>query len=127
MKTIIAGSRTFDDYQLLSDTMTRLEWEPSEIVSGGARGADTLGEKWAAVHHIPLTVFPAAWDLWGRSAGYVRNQQMADYVGRSGGLVAFWDGSSRGTMNMIKLAEEKGMRVKVVTYESKKTNPVANI
>ena len=117
MKTIIAGSRGFTNYQLLIETMRALDWEVSEIVSGGARGADTLGEKYASTHGIPLRVFPAAWETWGRSAGYVRNQQMADYVGSGGALVLFWDGMSRGSMHMMNIANEKKLRIKMVKYD----------
>lgn len=117
MKTIIAGSRGFTDYQLLVETMRELDWNVSEIVSGGARGADTLGEKYASTHHIPLVVFPAAWESWGKSAGYVRNQQMADYVGSGGALVAFWDNKSNGTRHIIACAEKAGLKVKVVNYD----------
>ena len=113
MKTIIAGSRGFANYQLLVETMRELGWSVREVVSGGARGADTLGERYAAEHNIPLIVFPAAWETWGRSAGYVRNQQMADYAKA---LVAFWDGISKGTAHMIRLAENKKLKVRVVKY-----------
>lgn len=60
---------------------------------------------------------PANWSRYGRSAGYIRNQEMADYVGPSGMLVAVWDGQSRGTQHMIDIARRTGMQVRVVLHD----------
>jgi len=112
MKVIIAGSRTFDDYHYLSMMCDRIFGikDDIEIVSGGAKGADSLGERYARERNLPLTIFPAEWDKYGKSAGYKRNSQMADY---SHMLIAFWDGKSKGTQHMINLAEKKGLMVEV--------------
>lgn len=116
-KIIVAGTRTFNNYQVLRyilDTfIDALEDTDIEIVSGGARGADTLGEKYAAEHSLPLKIFPAKWDQYGKRAGYLRNAQMADYADI---LVAFWDGKSKGTQHMISLAENKGLDVYCFNY-----------
>lgn len=70
----------------------------TEVVSGGAKGIDTLGEHWAKNNDIPIKVFQANWDLHGKSAGIIRNKEMGNYADI---LVAFWDYKSRGTKHMI--------------------------
>lgn len=113
MKTIIAGSRDFDDYELIKETLLKYN-DITEIVSGCARGADLLGEKFALEYNIPIKKFPAEWDKYGKSAGYRRNEQMAMYADA---LVAFWDGKSRGTKHMIDFAKQLGLKVSVIIYE----------
>lgn len=126
IRLIIAGSREFDDYQLLKAAWID-KFSPglevmadTEIISGGARGADRLGEELARNYGIKLTRFPADWSSFGKRAGVVRNQQMADYASESGHLgylLAFWDGTSRGTRNMIDLANKRGLDVTVIRYD----------
>lgn len=115
MKTIIAGSRGFTNYQFLQTECDRIlsSEEEVEIVSGGAKGADKMGEHYAKQKDFALTVFPADWDKFGKSAGYIRNKQMAQYADT---LIAFWDGESRGTKHMIDLAEEMGLTVHIIKY-----------
>jgi hypothetical protein len=114
-RVIVAGSRDFDDYELMSERLsfflTSKDPREVEIVSGGAKGADSLGEKFAAEHGITLKVFEADWALHGRAAGAIRNVAMAKYADA---LVAFWDGQSRGTAHMIKVARKRGLLVRVV-------------
>ncbi len=112
MKLIIAGGRDFKDYPLLSYHV-ECKGIPKEIVGGGARGADFLGEVYAKEWGIPMKIFPADWATYGRGAGPVRNQLMADYADE---LLAFWDGESRGTKHMIWEMERLGKPVKVVRY-----------
>ena len=115
-KVIIAGSRSFTDYALLkayADFKLSAVQDAIEVVSGGARGADALGERYAKEKGYWLTVFPADWQKYGKSAGYKRNSEMADYADA---LIAFWDGSSRGTKHMIDLAESKGLMIGVKFY-----------
>jgi hypothetical protein len=103
MKIIIAGSRTISDQQLLDlliDTC-RKEFDTTEVACGKARGVDTCGELWALRHNIPVKYFPAEWEKHGRGAGFIRNRQMAEYAD---GLIAIWDGMSRGTDHMIQMA-----------------------
>jgi len=113
MKVIIAGSRDFDDYGLLSRECDRLLPAVGDlhIVSGCARGADTMAIAYANDRHIPLIRVPADWDKHGRSAGYLRNREMAIL---SDMLIAFWDGKSKGTSHMIRLANEHGLEVHVI-------------
>lgn len=101
MKTIIAGSRTFNDYNLLKSKLDyyRQNNTITQIVSGGAAGADTLGEKYSDENDIDLVIMRADWDTHGRAAGPIRNRKMAEYAEV---LIAVWDGQSRGTKNMIE-------------------------
>jgi hypothetical protein len=102
MKIIIAGGRDFTDWEYFNAYMnfTIPPWiKIDEIVSGGAKGADALGEQFAQLNNIPLKVIPADWDRHGRKAGPIRNAEMGIYAD---GLVAFWDGKSTGTKHMIE-------------------------
>lgn len=111
MRTIIAGSRDFTDFRRLAGVMAGIPWPVTKVLSGAARGADAVGEQWAHINRIPLIRYPADWDTHGKSAGYLRNKQMAE---NADALVAFWDGQSKGTDNMIKLARTKGLLVVVI-------------
>jgi hypothetical protein len=110
MKTIIAGSRTFNDAHLLKDKLDsyRKEHTITEIVSGGAAGADARGEAYAILNGINIKMFHADWEAHGKAAGPIRNRQMAEYADV---LIAVWDGQSKGTKNMI---EEMNKRKKPV-------------
>ncbi len=114
-KVIIAGTRDFADYALLRSFADEAlaGVDDIEIVSGGARGADALGERYARERGRRLKVFPAEWKKWGAAAGPIRNTEMAAYADA---LIAFWDGKSAGTRDMIRKAEEKGLDVKVRMY-----------
>lgn len=112
MKVIIAGGRNFNDYEKLCQICDNALSKQTEveIVSGTANGADKLGEKYANDNGYPIKQFPADWDKYGKSAGYKRNAQMAEYADA---LIAFWDGKSRGTKHMIDLAKRANLKVKV--------------
>lgn len=84
-----------------------------EIVSGTAKGADQLGERFAKEHNYQIKQFPADWNTYGKKAGYIRNKQMAEYADA---LVAFWNGESKGTKSMIELAEKNLLQIKVVRF-----------
>lgn len=84
-----------------------------EIVSGGAKGADALGEKYAKEKGYKLKRFIAEWDKYGKKAGILRNHEMAIYADA---LLAYWDGQSRGTKNMIDEARTNGLKVGVKLY-----------
>lgn len=111
-KVIVAGSRDFDDYALLCNTLDELfPKRDIEIVSGNARGADRLGERYAEDRWINCMKFPANWAKYGKGAGPIRNQEMADYADI---LVAFWDYQSSGTRDMITRAMKEGLEVHVI-------------
>lgn len=110
-KTIIAGSRSVTEKQFARIAVANINpKDVSEVVSGTARGADQLGEWWAELHNIPVKKFPAKWHEFGKSAGYRRNAEMAEYADA---LIAIWDGESRGTEHMINLANKAGLSVRV--------------
>lgn len=113
MRTIIAGSRDFDDYELLKRTVTSLGWNITQVVSGTARGADKLGEQWAHESGTDLIQFPADWDRYGKRAGPIRNEIMAE---NADACIIFWDGKSRGTANMISLAKKFKLQLVVIKY-----------
>lgn len=109
-RIIVAGSRDFADkeklYKVLNNYLSRVK-DKVEIVSGHCRGADMFGEQYAKDHNIPVVVFPADWNTYGKRAGYIRNKQMAEYASEENGiLIAFPIGEARGTKLMIKLAHE---------------------
>jgi hypothetical protein len=107
MRTIIAGSRNIDNYNIINDIMNRIDWKPSLIISGTAKGVDKLGEEYALKNNIPLKQYPADWDKYGKSAGYKRNLLMAE---NADALVAIWDGKSKGTKHMIDIATKKNLK-----------------
>jgi len=111
VKTIIAGSRSITDIRYIEEAVASSQIEITEIVSGGAKGIDTLAITYAQQHHIPLMIMRANWDQYGKSAGFRRNGEMANYADA---LIAIWDGQSRGTLHMINVAKERGL--KVYTY-----------
>lgn len=115
-KVIIAGTRTFDDYEALkayADYKLGQIKEDIEIVSGGATGADALGERYAKEKGYIIKLFPADWNRYGKKAGPLRNKQMADYADA---LIVFWDGSSRGAKNMLEIAREQGLKIGIYKY-----------
>lgn len=111
MKTIIAGSRDINDLRLLEKAIEDSGFNITEVICGGARGVDNLGRKWAGNgNRTPVKMFPAQWNKFGKSAGYRRNVQMADY---GEALIALWDGKSKGTKHMIDIAISKKLKVYV--------------
>jgi len=111
MKVIVAGSREFDDYQVICRVLSTHRHQITQIITGGARGADRLGYRWAWKHQVPHKLFRAEWARWGKSAGVRRNAQMAQ---AGDVLVAFWDGTSPGTRDMIQQMEALSKPVVVV-------------
>jgi len=108
MKVIIAGSRIILDYSVVKQAINKSALKISEVVSGTANGVDTLGEQWAIENDIPIKKFPADWKQYGKSAGYIRNSEMAEYADA---LIAIWDGKSKGTSHMINLANKNGLQL----------------
>jgi hypothetical protein len=115
MRIIIAGSRNFNDYNLLK---TKCDYflknkRSVEIDSGAAAGADALGEKYAAENGFALKLFPADWGKYSKAAGAIRNREMAKYADA---LILFWDGQSTGSQNMLEVANKNNLKIKVVRY-----------
>lgn len=112
MRTIIAGSRTLSDIQQLYLALNNCSWSSqiSTVISGGARGADFLGQLFAKQFNLPLEIYAADWTKHGRSAGYLRNVQMAE---KAQALIALWDQKSSGTRHMVEVALNLGLVVYV--------------
>ena len=126
IRIIIAGGRNFNDYEMLKRNMLKfiqklhdhIDFHDIEIISGNANGADKLGERFAKEYNHNLKIMPAQWDLHGKSAGYLRNKEMLDYTKEADHsvLVAFWDGQSKGTKNMIDISRKILDNVEVIFY-----------
>ncbi len=108
----VVGSRTFTDrqrlYAVLDDLTINYDYDSVLLVSGGARGADSLAEDWANESGVEIKVFEAEWETYGKRAGMIRNSKiiaLADVV------VAFWDGSSKGILDSINKARKVGKKV----------------
>ena len=117
-KLIIAGGRDFNDHARLTEVMRKgwlgpLRGKQVSVVCGKARGADASGEQFARALGLHVYEFPADWNTHGKRAGFMRNADMAHFAD---GLLAFWDGESRGTDNMIQQMKRLGKPVKVVRY-----------
>jgi hypothetical protein len=120
-RIIIAGGREIRDYDLIKRAVEESGFQISEVVSGMQKsvdaetgekfGADWLGIQWANENNIPVKPFPADWKYEGRAAGPIRNRKMAEYAD---GLIAIWDGKSKGTKNMIEEARKRDLKVYVL-------------
>lgn len=118
VRLVIAGSRGFDDYSLLCSVCDNklnklIKDHDIIIISGGANGADKLGERYANERGFKLIVMKADWDKHGKSAGYIRNSEMADEATH---VITFWDSVSRGTRHMIDIANKAGLKLCIVKY-----------
>lgn len=109
MNIAIIGSRSFSNYELLCETINNYliknELTAKCVVSGGAKGADVLGEKFANENGLEMIVFRPDWKKYGRSAGFIRNTQIIE---NSDIIFTFWDGKSSGTKDSITKAEKLG-------------------
>lgn len=111
MRVLVCGSRYFDNYELLKETLDELDI--TTIIEGEAKGADRLGRRYGEERGIEVLRFPALWDKHGKAAGPIRNKQMLD-EGCPELVVAFRGPNSRGTQNMINQAEKAGIPVTVI-------------
>lgn len=111
MKLAIIGSRSFNDYKKLEDTLFPYLTRITLVVSGGARGADTLGEQWAKNNNIKTLIFPADWEKYGKRAGFIRNE---DIIKNCEVCIAFWDGESKGTKHSISLCEKYNKPYRII-------------
>lgn len=119
MRVLVCGSRTmpWSLQDLVIQTLRALPTKPSVIVQGAARGADTLGKVAAIFEGITWEEYPADWKTHGKTAGFIRNQQMLDT-----GIdlvIAFHpkSGITNGTADMVSRARTAGVPVQIVTYE----------
>jgi predicted Rossmann fold nucleotide-binding protein DprA/Smf involved in DNA uptake len=113
MKIAIIGSRTFRNWELLQSTLE--SFSPEAIVSGGAKGADTLAKNYAIMKGIKLIEFLPNYAQYGRSAPIMRNFQIID---SSDQVIAFWDGKSKGTLHSINHAKKTGKEVVCIYFQN---------
>ena len=115
MRLAVIGSSGFDNYNIMVVVIDELRkiYMIDTIVSGGAKGADTFAEIYAKDNNLKLIVFPAQWDEYGKSAGFIRNTTIWD---NSDLGVAFWDGSSKGTAHSFKISKKQQKMLYVFDY-----------
>ncbi len=114
-RVVVAGCRNYNNYHeaklFIEHCISNIKKEHTLIfVSGGCKGADMLGERFASENNYPVERYPADWKTFGKAAGPIRNRKMAevgDYI------ICFWDGQSRGTKSMIDYANDIGKPLKV--------------
>ena len=113
MKNVaVIGSRSFADYELLENTL--MHYQICKIISGSAKGADSLAERYALGHGIELLIFKPDWKKYGRGAGPIRNRDIVDAADL---VIAFWDGKSKGTKSALDYAQQKNKEIviKIIT------------
>ena len=113
MQVAVIGSRGFDDYELVSKTLSNIDI--TLLISGGAKGADSLGERYANENNIETLIFKPDWEKHGKAAGMIRN---TDIVDNAEFIVAFWDEISKGTKDSITKAEKLGKKILVVNINN---------
>lgn len=115
MELLVAGSRNYYDYEEFSDIMNFIhkKYNITEIVSGGAHGADSLAERWSKKNDISIKIFKADWNMYGKSAGFIRNTEMHNYFSQFENrmCLCFWDGQSRGTAHNFKLSKDNNTKL----------------
>jgi hypothetical protein len=110
VRTIISGSRVLKEYRLVEEAVARSGFPIAAILSGHARGVDRLGERYAQEHGIPCELWQPAWHVYGRRAGLIRNEDMAQ---NAHALIAVWDGRSSDTRHLIGTARRLGLKIHV--------------
>ena len=108
MKTIIEGSRTITDYAVVEQAIKESEFKITTVISGMARGVDTLGERWAHENNIDIILCPANWKKYGKKAGYIRNAEMADIAEA---LIVIIENNSRGSSHMLTIAQDRELLI----------------
>lgn len=111
MRVAIVGSRNFNDFSMFEKEIDKYKDKITEIVSGGAKGADKLAQKYTKKHNIPIKIFKPDWKRFGKRAGIVRNREIVE---NSDLVIAFWDGKSKGTKFTIEYAKSLNKEVVIV-------------
>jgi hypothetical protein len=109
MKVAVIGSRNFNDYEKVKQVLSTKNI--TLLVSGGAKGADTLGQKYAEEHDIETKIFLPDWEKYGKKAGFLRN---SDIINESELVIAFWDGVSKGTLDSLKKAKKENKNILII-------------
>lgn len=118
---LIAGSRSYADYDTCKKILDYLLVNKKEVcvVSGGAKGADALAERYADERGYEKRIFPADWNKNGKRAGYLRNEEMHKFISsfENRGCVCFWDGESKGTAHNFELVKKYGTPIRVFDFK----------
>ena len=114
MKIAIIGSRNFADYELLKKTLNEITGI-TKVISGGAKGADSLAEQWAKENEIETVIYKPDWAKYGRGAGVVRNRLIIEDCDL---CIAFWDGESKGTKSSIDHCKKLNKKLTIVRYSA---------
>ncbi len=122
-RIVVAGGRDFADYETAKTFIDQCLSDISDkyniiFISGGCKGADALGERYAKEKGYLIERYLAEWKRYGRSAGPIRNKKMADVCDF---VICFWDGKSRGTKSMIEYAESLGKPIAIKQYKNKES------
>ena len=110
MRVAVIGSRTFNDYDEVKSVLSTLKI--TLLISGGAKGADSLGEKYAKENNIETKIFYPDWSKHGKKAGFLRN---SDIINEAELIIAFWDKSSKGTKDSLDKALKLNKRVLIIS------------
>lgn len=113
LSVAIIGSRSVTDKNFVYSKLDKifLNRKPDLVVSGGAKGPDTLGVSWARENGVEVKEFIPDWERYGRAAGFKRNTQIVESANL---VIAFWDGASRGTKDSIDKARKLNKRVEII-------------
>jgi len=117
LKLAIIGSRSFTNYDLLEKSLEPYKSKISLVISGAAKGADSLGERWALKNNIKTLIFLPDWEQYGKKAGIIRNK---DIINNCDCAIAFWDGISKGTQHALSLCEQLNKPYKIINYINEK-------
>lgn len=114
---MVCGGREYQNYDILANTLSDIRGKHPDmtLISGGARGADSLAEIYCQTNNVKCTVLKADWAKYGKGAGAIRNTQLLNL--NPDLVIAFWDGKSKGTADSIKKAKQKGIEVRIISYE----------
>jgi len=120
VRVLVCGGRYWNDAEAIRRELVALGPSVECVIHGGADGADTLAGRVAAELGIPVRVFRAEWDRYGRAAGPIRNTRMLD-EGQPDLVLAFHAdlSRSRGTADMVAKARARGIPVRVVDSRSR--------
>lgn len=113
MKLAIVGSRSFSDLSLMLRTVQSNYPGITHIISGGAKGADSTARQVAEDLGIEIVEIKPDWKRFGRGAGPIRNKTIVEQADR---VLAFWDGTSKGTKQAIEYARSLGKEVDLIMF-----------